>query len=344
MVSNQSFFTHIHGFEKKLSQIDASQLSCSPYAKRYLQHLLQHSSYYLSIYAHVLDQALENTNVSPNHLVLLDYGAGNGLLGIFAKYAGFGKVYLCDTDPAFVTAANELAQTLQEDISGYITGELAHVVEQYPTMVFDVVVGTDVIEHIYDLEVFFAGLQKMNPGLLSVFTTASNPDNPIKTAALIKLQIKDETEGGDPADFALAGAEKHEAFLQMRKAIIRTTFPALDENSMLKLADTTRGLYHPAIIAAVKNYIDDGQLPVLPDGSNTCHPLTGSWTERILPISSYEKIYALAGFKLRISNGFYNADAVGTKKYLNRALNLCVKLLGRKMAPFITLKGFPDNG
>ncbi|MEX1203474.1 MAG: class I SAM-dependent methyltransferase [Ferruginibacter sp.] len=344
MASNRSFFTHIQGFNKKLSQIDASQLSCDPYAKRYLQHLLLHSKYYLSIYVHVLDHALENTNVTPNNLVLLDYGAGNGLLGIFAKYVGFGKVYLCDTDPAFVKAANELAQKLQEDISGFITGELKHVVEQYPTIVFDVVVGTDVIEHIYDLDVFFAGLQKINPRLLSVFTTASNPDNPIKTAALKKLQIKDETEGGDPADFALAGAEKHEAFLQIRKAIILTTFPTLDQNSVLKLAAATRGLYQPAIIASVKNYIDNGQLPVLPDGSNTCHPLTGSWTERILPISSYEKIYALAIFELKIYNGFYNEYAPGLKKYLNRLLNLGIKILGRRMAPFITLKGLPGHG
>jgi 2-polyprenyl-3-methyl-5-hydroxy-6-metoxy-1,4-benzoquinol methylase len=341
MASPNSFYSYINGFEKKLKKIELNQLSCSPYAKRYLHHLLQNSTYYLSIYAHVLNHAVHNATLPVGQMTLLDYGSGNGLLGIFAKYAGFGKVYLCDIDAAFVEASQELSTILEEPISGFVTGGLKELLLQHPATKPDVIVGTDVIEHIYDLNVFFDDLQRMNPQMISVFTTASNPDNPIKSASLKKLQIKDETVGGDPSDFALAGAEKHEAFVKIREQIIRTAFPALTENTIAALAVATRGLYKPAIIQAVNTFLIDGSMPVLPVGENTCHPLTGSFTERILPICSYQKIYSTAGFNCRIYNGFYNPHAKGIKKIINPILNMFVKILGRKIAPFITLKGTP---
>jgi len=341
MTSTNSFYSYINGFEKKLKKIELNQLSCSPYAKRYLHHLLQNSTYYLSIYAHVLNHAVHNASLPASQMTLLDYGSGNGLLGMFAKYAGFGKVYLCDIDTAFVEASQELSTMLAEPISGFVTGGLKELLLQHPSTKPDVIVGTDVIEHIYDLNVFFADLQRMNSQLISVFTTASNPDNPIKTASLKKLQIKDETVGGDPSDFALAGAEKHEAFVKMRAQIIRTAFPALTENSIVLLAVATRGLYKPAIIQAVNTFLNDGKMPVLPIGENTCHPLTGSFTERIIPIYSYQKIYSKARFNCHVYNGFYNSHAKGVKKFINPILNMFVKILGRKIAPFITLKGSP---
>lgn len=341
MASSPSFYNYIKGFHDKLSRIDTAQLSGSPYAKRYLQHLLQNSHYYLSIYAHVLNHAIEDTTSSYKEMLLVDYGAGNGLLGLFAKYAGFKKVMLCDVDATFMEAAKELASNLQIDAEGFVSGDLQTLLQQYPGTVPHVVVGTDVIEHIYNLEEFFYELQQMNPNMITVFTTASNPENWIKKAALEKLQTKDETVGGDPTDFALAGAEKHAAYLQMREDIIRTNFPQLKEALANKLAIATRGLYKPDIIAAVNEFLKDGSLPTLPERKNTCHPLTGSWTERILPISRYQKIYKAAGFDLTIYNGFYNAYAVGLKKTINKMLNVTIPIAGRKIAPFITLKGRP---
>lgn len=341
MASSQSFYNYINGFEKQIEKIQIDQLSCSPYAKRYLTHLLQNSTYYLSIYAHVLDKAVENAIVPVSQMILLDYGAGNGLLGMFAKYVGFEKVFLCDIDPDFVAASQELSIVLELPISGFVTGDLKAFIHQHPAVKPAVMVGTDVIEHIYDLKVFFADLQHMNPQIISVFTTASNPDNPVKSAMLKRLQIKDENEGGDPSDFALAGAEKHEAFVKIRKQIIQTAFPELAKNTVEQLALATRGLYQPDIIQAVNLFLKEGTLPVLPTGQNTCHPYTGSFTERIISIDGYQKVYSEAGFELQVFNGFYNAQTKGIKKIINRILNMFVKILGRKIAPFITLKGSP---
>lgn len=341
MASSPSFYNYIKGFQDKLARIDTAQSSGSPYAKRYLQHLLQNSSYYLSIYAEVLNHATEDTTSSYKEMLLVDYGAGNGLLGLFAKYAGFKKVMLCDVDAAFMEAAKELASNLQIEVEGFVSGDLQKLLQQYPGTVPDVVVGTDVIEHIYNLDIFFTELKQINPSLVSVFTTASNPDNWIKKTALQKLQTKDETVGGDPSDFVLAGAEKHAAYSQIRKEIIRTNFPQLKAIEVNQLAVGTRGLYKADIISAVNKFLNDGSLPILPEGKNTCHPLTGSWTERILPISSYQKIYKAAGFELTIYNGFYNLHAAGLKRTINKMLNVAIGIAGRKIAPFITLKGKP---
>ena len=339
MAVAHSFDHYIPGFQKKIQEVNIDQLNCAPYPKRYLQHLLANSQYYLSIYAHVLDIAVNEQPLSPQNMQLIDYGAGNGLLGMFAQYAGFKQVLLCDVDPSFTEAAKALAHHLQIPLAGCVTGDLQALLHQYPNITADVMVGTDVIEHIYDLEAFFATIQGHNPNMTTVFTTASNPANPFKTTRLKRLQIKDENEGGHPSDFVLAGAEKHEAFLQIRKQIIGEAFPDLDVATTEKLCRATRGLDKPNIIKAVTAYLENGILPVLPKGYNTCNPLTSSFTERILPLADYHSLYANHGFSLQVYNGFYNINSPGIKKLINPVLNGMIKIVGRKIAPFISLKG-----
>ena len=339
MAFAHTFNQYIPGFQKKLQEVNIDQLNCEAYPKRYLQHLLANSHYYLSIYAKQLNIAINEQSLHPHNMQLIDYGAGNGLLGMFAQYAGFKKVLLCDVDHTFIEAAKELATHLQIPITGFVTGDLQTLTQQYPGITADVMIGTDVIEHIYDLDAFFAAVQGHNPNMVTVFTTASNPANPFKTARLKKLQIKDEKKGGDPSDFVLAGAEKHEAFLKIRANIIAEAFPLLEGADIKKLSSATRGLDKPNILKAVTAYLVNGKLPILPKGSNTCNPLTGSFTERILPLSDYHALYAAHGFGLQVYKGFYNIHSPGIKKFINPLLNGMVKITGLTLAPFISLKG-----
>lgn len=324
--------------------VDVDTMDASPYSRRYLQHLLDHRLYYLAIYADVLDTALEKTGKVLDDLHLLDFGSGNGLLGMFARHCGFGKVFLCDQSKNFVEASRLTAQTLQINIDGFITGELTDAKDQLQHNNIDIIAGTDVIEHIYDLDVFFAEIKNMNPSMITVFTTASNPDNYFKVRKLKKMQLKDELVGGDPEDFALAGEEKHEAYLDIRKQIIQDNFPALQTDELAKLAKYSRGLRREDIIKFVRSYLTDKTIPTPVSGdTNTCHPETGSWSERVLPVDYYRKLYHRYGFSLSIGNGFYNSFDGGAKAAFSFFMNLLVKILGKKTAPFITLTGFPPE-
>ncbi|MBC7866051.1 MAG: hypothetical protein H7X88_00830, partial [Gloeobacteraceae cyanobacterium ES-bin-316] len=206
------------------------------------------------------------------------------------------------------------------------------------------VIGTDVIEHIYSLDHFFAFIAEINTEMLTVFTTASNPHNFIKNRKLKKLQLQDELQGGDPSDSVLAGAEKNEAFIVLRRKIIEDNFPSFNHDEVIQLSQVTRGLNKPSILKAVNLLLTTGKMPE-PDihVTNTCNPLTGSWTERILPIKKYQEIYSSNGFYLQVHNGFYNNHAAGLKKYLNIILNIIVKIAGKYAAPFISLVGYKSR-
>ncbi len=320
--------------------LNIDEFTISDYSKRYLGHLLSHQLYYLDIYASVLDNVIRHFPKHIADVTLVDYGAGNGLMGMFAKHCGVGQVVICDLDPDFVYASRVTAAALDIKIDRYITGEIADLVVGLQDLDVDAIAGTDVIEHIYDLDHFFSGLKKMNEQMITVFTTASNPCNFFKVKSLQRLQAKDELEGSDPADSVLAGAVPHESFLHMREKIIRLNFPSMTDDQIMLLAKLTRGLKEDDIIDACSLFVKTGDLPVHENSTNTCHPITGSWTERVLPLSYFEKLYEKYGFRLEVISGFYNSYIAGPKWVVNKILNLVIKLTGKNTAPFITLIGY----
>ncbi|RYY63750.1 MAG: methyltransferase domain-containing protein, partial [Chitinophagaceae bacterium] len=298
--------------------------------------------YYLHIYATVLDCAKAKSNKPINELALLDFGSGNGLLGLFARYCGFGEVMLCDINRNFVHASSLVAKLLEIQVDSFVNGDLTEVKKALHAEVVDVVVGTDVIEHIYNLDNFFKDLVTINPRMVTVFTTASNPENLVKVKQLKRLQVKDELVGGDPEDFALAGEEKHPSYLEMRRRIIEINFPALEKDEVFHHAAASRGLMKEDIIKFVAGEPIQTDLPFCSAAdSNTCHPETGSWSERILSLQDYRDIYSRYNFNLAVENGFYNSFEDGVSGKTKYFMNLLIKILGKKTAPFITLIGFP---
>ena len=101
MQQRENFNKYSDAFEKKLELIVVDEISAELYCKRYLNHLLQHKKYYLAIYADVLNKLMQHLPKKKEDISLIDFGAGNGLLGIFAKYCGFKKIFLNDIDEKF---------------------------------------------------------------------------------------------------------------------------------------------------------------------------------------------------------------------------------------------------
>jgi len=256
-----SFAPLLDSFAPLLEQLGSTDEAMSAYSNRYLQYLIRHKIYYLNIYATVLELAIQHSQKSIEEISLIDYGSGNGLLGMFAKYCGCKKVFLCDTAINFIEASKNTAAKLQLQVDGFIHGgtddfknNFPEDKNNFPEEKIDCTIGTDVIEHIYNLSHFFSSLKQLNSQMVTVFTTASNPKNFLKLRKLIAMQLHDELEGGHPSDFELAGEESHLPYLQMRKNIIETMLPGLPENIILKLAQLTRGKIKDDIEAEVQRY------------------------------------------------------------------------------------------
>ena len=332
--------SYIAPFERLLRTINPEDISTELYCRKYLGHILQHRSYYLAIYAHLLEKLLHHSALPKDEIILVDFGAGNGLLGLFAKYCGIKNVFMNDIDPAFVRSAEKLSSILSISLDGYITGDIDAVRDYFQGKKFNAIAGTDVIEHIYDLEYFFTTLRTINPSVVSAFSTASNPGNYFKVRQLRKLQLKDEYAGGAPDDFLLFGNEAHEPFILTRENIIRSKAADLQEAEIKQLAKATRGMVKADILSAVESYRVNKVFPeMLSDPTNTCNPVTGSWTERILSIEAYRSLYRQNGFSLNVYNGFYDQYKKGLKGLINNILNKTIPILGKYLAPYIVLTG-----
>ncbi|MDB5277685.1 MAG: class SAM-dependent methyltransferase [Ferruginibacter sp.] len=343
MKESDNFKEYITAFEARLDHVIINDISPELYCKKYLAHLLKHKKYYLSIYADVLQKVVRHGVQDKANIVLVDFGAGNGLLGLFGKFCGFKKVFVNDIDEKFVHAARRLAEQLEIKMDGYIPGDINAVKAHFKNEAPDAVAGTDVIEHIYSLEEFFACIQQMNQLMITVFTTASNPANFLKVNSLKKLQLKDELEGGTPDDDVLFGETALQPFIKIREAIIGKYSSGLNCVIVKELAKATRGKNELDIAGAVKEFSVSGKMPLPPTGTNTCNPISGSWTERILSLEEYTRIYNAFGFSIQFYNGFYNVYDGGIKKYLKKMLNAAIAIAGNTIAPYIVIVGYPIN-
>ena len=321
-------------FLEALENVDAKSVCNEGYARTYLQHLLTHKEYYVAIYSSVLIELQEQFGERERSLCIVDYGCGNGLLGLFALQCGFGSVIFQDSDDEFLAAAERLSNILGFKNAQFIAGDIDNLLNNFANV--DAVIGTDVIEHIYDLDQFFETVRVINSQMVTVFTTAANPYNPVIVSRLKKLQRRDEYSGNDGLSGDLSGGP-HLPYFEMRKRYIMKNFPAVE--NVTELARATRGLAAEDIIAAVKKYQLTNRLPVPVHSTNTCNPVTGSWTERLLNASHYNELYNKHGFRLHIKAGFYNRHKSGAAGLVYGLLNVIVAVLGKTFSPFIILSG-----
>ncbi|MEO6491169.1 MAG: class I SAM-dependent methyltransferase [Ferruginibacter sp.] len=333
------FREQVPAFERLLQNVVIDDISNDSYCKKYLSHLLFHKRYYLLIYADMLSKLIANSSLIPKAISVIDYGAGNGLLGMFAKHCGFDKVWINDIDEKFIIAAKVLAAQLDINIDGFILGDILAVQNYLKDDTPTAITGADVIEHIYDLRHFFHTLKEINPAVISVFSTGSNPVNFLKVRQLKKLHIKDELQGGKPRDNILFGHEPIGPYLKIREQMIREYPNTFSEEEIIELSKATRGLDRNDIRSSVKEFINNGKWPVPADKTNTCNPYSGSWTERILSFQDYRSTYNTEGFTCDIYPGFYNAYQPGKNNFVKKLLNAIITITGNKISPYIVIVG-----
>lgn len=315
-----------------LRDIDYNALPISDYNKKSVARIVSALDYYMDIYSRGLETMLACAGKEPSDVTLVDYGGGHGFLSLLAKERGVGRVVYVDFNPDSVATIEAISSLLSSRGHGHlapdnvITGD-AHVLRawcQSENVVPDIVMGMDVIEHIYCLDDFFADLLAVTTRVNMLFTTASTPYNRRVVHRLHEAMLRDER-----------------VFLSRRRDFIRKHYPDLTSDKLDYWAKYTRGLNYDDILRAV-----DSETPnLLRDPYNTCDPDTGSWTERILPIDDYRTLLQPYGYALREENGFYNVYRGGLKGWLSRHRN---QRLGqgrcRRLSPFLYLIATPSDG
>ena len=336
MPSNQAkVFKHKAGsFIEFARRFDASSIGLKGYQASYLNHLLSHLEYYTAIYMQVFKSALAHSEKPWHESTVVDYGCGNAMLGLFAKYCGCKTVICCDLDESSIDAAKKLSNAMNISIEAFVHGDV-HSLEKILLLKNfkpGIITGTDVIEHIYDLEDFFTVLRRINSSQVNIFTTASNPANPFKVKEIRALQLRDELIGGKKVHINKQEDDlvMDEPYLMTREKMIRDFAPGLSQSEIEMLAIVTRGKRRNDIEMIVNGYSVTGAVPVIDTAdTNTCDPVTGNWTERVVPLDFYSKVYNKCGFELSISNGFYNSfQGSALKKLLLKPMNSFIKNSG----------------
>lgn len=339
---------YIPSFAGLIKDIDVNSITSNEYAGTYLNEIITHRNYYLSIYALTLEKAFSKISKNPGDTILVDFGCGTGLLGLFAKHCGVKNVYALDSGSEFLLTAEKLSLVLNIKLDGFIAGEEdilpGYFSDKQPP---DIIVGTDVIEHIYDLKNLFKIFRDLNPSIITAFTTASVAENPIQSGKLKKFQQRNELIDSDATQSDSDNKYAGLPYIEIRRRLILEQYPALKEDKVNLLAKLTRGLHKQDIYKAVDSFITTNILPVeLMHPTNTCDPITASCTERLLTIQEYKKIYKEAGFYLTVYNGFYNGFESGIKSKLLAVINTFISLIGNKakiISPFILLTGNTTN-
>ena len=302
---------------KQIKEIDYDHLGISDYNRAYINKLLPSIEYNFGMYNHSISSLSTLTKDS----LVVDFGGGHGFLSLFLKALGY-KVIYCDYNPLSAKTVSLIKEHLGFGPDYIVTGstsELKTFCEEHqltPTHL----VATDLIEHVYDLSVFFHDLQKINSSFEMVFTTGSNPANAYKCKQLRKYMQEDEKE-----------------FVKQRKTYIHDNYTHLSNNEIEKLAKHTRGKIYSDIKKEVNQYLKTGNCPVLlEDPYNTCDPATGSWTERILSFETYKQLADKYGFKIEFASGFYNEKRNNALlSFLFRTMNL---FTCHPLAPYIVIK------
>jgi 2-polyprenyl-3-methyl-5-hydroxy-6-metoxy-1,4-benzoquinol methylase len=277
-------------------------------------------------------------------VVLVDHGGGLGLIGLVAKELGVGTVIYNDLDQEFCHAAEDIAGIIGLKMDRYIHGDVDALIrglEGPARTVPDVLVSYDVLEHIYDLDGFFARLAVSACCPQAFFmSSGANMLSPRYVLQVRRIQADREVLNlakrvgiirqcaGGLTEAEVAGAPyrlSHIATLQCAGE--------LTEAEVVVLAKGTRLLVRAEIEAVVKGYLQSKTLHVPrkagingqdPFRSNTVDPESGWWAEHLVNPYSIARCLRNQGFSAKVMPGFYGRRGA--------ILNPVIRALGAPLA------------
>lgn len=310
-----------------IKSINYTANGISDYNQGYIKNLIPNLDYYFKIYR----QAINCLNIIDTRSKnIIDFGGGHGFLSIFLKTLGFNVIY-CDINENSARTINIIKQQLGIGPDYIISGSTQELVDfcNEKNIQIDYLIATDLIEHVYNLDDFFGLMQILNPKIKMVFTTGSNPYNPLKTLQLRKMMLHDEKHYRYPA----------------RLQYIIENFNHLEPSIIRKIASRTRGYNYKDIHKSTELFMLSGILPHKIEAFNTCDPENGNWDERILPFKSYKASAIKSNFNIHFLKGEYNNNRKNPlKKNIVNIVNRLIHTSGFAgwiFTPYVVLMVFP---
>lgn len=329
----------------RLQAVDFNSLVVSDYTKKYIRGYLQSTQSVLQIYTYLIYVALKSTNyLNLEESVFVDYGGGTGIMSLLAKEMGFGTILYVDIYDISCNDAEIIAISAGGGADRYICGgvdELFDYVKDAGILV-DIVTSYDVIEHIYDLNNFYAKMNMLNSKELCIVCASSaNMYNP--------MIRKKRTTGHQKVEYLVRRYEwgckerdSRQSYFGLRREIISKVAPQFPQDVVDLIAKNTRGLYKSDIEKCVNEYVEFGDFAYRPDHpTNTCDPLTGNWNERLMYISVLKDIIEQNKFEFSILSGLYGYSKCISKRYLKFLINKLIVLLGKNalfFSPYYIVK------
>ncbi len=325
-------------FVKEVFPKLASITNITPYSREYLNRLMLHPEYYTHIYARILTYA-QSASPFQKITTLMDYGGGTGLLSAFALFAGIPHVYYVDIFPDATSDAQRIGAHLQLQANRYLNGEM----QSLPAQV-DAIVSMDVIEHIYHLPTFFKNSVLYHPHAVHAHSTGANPYHPVIRRRLQLMQYTNEWKGQKPPPGAKP-TDIFEPYIRIRKQLIHQQFPFIKPDDLQQLSIASRGLQQEDIFAMVTQFLETGSMPKpLSHPTNTCNPLNGNWSERLLTLREIRHVAAPFHLSVKLKTIGYNPNKKSTMaKVAAQLLNMVGSVCGPYIHPLMVFLMTPDD-
>jgi 2-polyprenyl-3-methyl-5-hydroxy-6-metoxy-1,4-benzoquinol methylase len=334
---------------KKVAALDISSLPISDYNKRYLKNYQREILRVLQRTSFILFLCISSYQKSLSDLVFVDYGGGTGFLALLAKELGIGNVIYTDIYDVSCHDARMIADSLYLVANSYVCGDIDELLsfflkERIPC---DVVASYDVLEHIYDVELFLHKLSTLVTGPSTILmASAANLRNPFIRRNLTKMHFKYEYQDR-PKEFGHKERDTLKAFYSVRRETIEHYAPELTKEEVEILTRNTRGKITRDILACIDGYKKTRTFPEEPTHpTNTCDPLTGNWQEQMLQFDFLQTILKRQGVTPKILPGYYGFSSHLIKNIVGVGLNLFISRfskLGLRVAPFYILYGVRDG-
>jgi len=329
-----------HRLHSKITEINVDQLAIGREMHKYFRDKVIYGlNTNLTKYAYHLAWSIGSNDSDLKNHVLVDHGGGTGIFGMLAKELGIGTVIYNDINEKWTEDARTIAKTIGNESDYYVAGDIDTLVSFVREKSIDcnAIVSYNVIEHIYDIELFLSKLHRISSGDLLVFmSTGANEYNPIIKRQIIADQIR--------AEYGLdrkGNVVKNNPYRSIRKSIIRDIHPKLSDKEITNLSISTRGMNVDDIEKAVSKYNTEGVYPENPKHStNTCNPVTGYWAEHFMNPFELKKFLKSYHYDTQILVGYYGRP----NKILNRIVGYIINIFlyflknkGLMISPYWTI-------
>lgn len=328
----------------KLTVLDFNNLGLTDYFYRYTTSYINILKSQLQKYSYILAWSLAYNKKFREEIVFVDYGGGTGLLSLLAKELGVAKVIYIDIWDEAIKNSKKLAHAIDLEADEYLTGDVDILINYFRDngLKCNAIASYDVIEHIYDIELFFAKLCLIPCNSMTILmASGANDLNPFIRRKLIKQQINMEYNERAPS-FGYRTRDSLGSYLNIRKKIIKNYLYKnnlhLSNDIITKLSRNTRGLIESDIYTYIDRYMLTNKFgSTIDHPTNTCEPFNGSWCEKLMNPFMLSNIFKLKGINSNVLSGYYGESeylgSVHLDSFLNHLINL-LKKNGLRLSPY----------